>query len=603
MRLAVLGFCVGLGCVPEPVAPVSGPQWVIRNVQVFDGERLLGPRDVVVEKERIALVGEAVDVRGKTEVIDGTGKVLLPGLIDSHVHAKREEDLRQMAALGVTTGLDMYGAPAVLSRLKHAAQQERGLADLRVAGWGATVPGGHGTEYGIKVPTLSEASEAQAFVDARIGEGADYLKVIYGSGKEYGRTIPTLSKEMLSAVIAAAHARRKLAVVHIGSLEDARDAIEAGADGLAHTFEDAAPDAAIAKLAAAHHTFVIPTLAVSMSAAGRVGSLGQDPALKPYLNAKDVKSLASSFPSRPGRISYEHAEESVRAFKASGVPILAGTDAPNPGTAYGASLHGELELLVKAGLTPSEALTAATARPAERFHLDDRGRIRRGLRADLLLVEGDPTKDILATRKIAAVWVRGQKVDVAAWTKSAADDRAADEARAATSAKAIEVGLVSAFDGPDDRATFGQGWSGFTDGLAGGKSTATLEPVAGGAEGSRGSLAIAGNVAPGRPYAWAGALFMPGSVRFEPANLSSKRHLAFWVKADGRSYRVMLFTKSHGRNPLTVTFVSESSWKHFTFPLAAFEATDGHDVTGIAIVAGPTPGDFRLQLDDVRLEP
>ena len=92
------------------------------------------------------------------------------------------------------------------------------------------------------------------------------------------------------------------------------------------------------------------------------------------------------------------------------VPILAGTDAPVPGTTYGASLHGELALLVRSGLSPVQALAAATSVPAQVFGLKDRGRIRSGMRADLVLVEGDPTRDIRATRKIVAVWKRGIRV-------------------------------------------------------------------------------------------------------------------------------------------------------------------------------------------------
>lgn len=91
----------------------------------------------------------------------------------------------------------------------------------------------------------------------------------------------------------------------------------------------------------------------------------------------------------------------------AGAPVLAGTDAPASGTTYGASLHGELALLVKAGQAPLQTLAAAASAPARAFHLDDRGRIRPGLRADLVLVEGDPTQDILATRNIVAIWKRG----------------------------------------------------------------------------------------------------------------------------------------------------------------------------------------------------
>ena len=103
--------------------------------------------------------------------------------------------------------------------------------------------------------------------------------------------------------------------------------------------------------------------------------------------------------------------DSVRGLRAAGVTILAGTDVPNPGTAQGASLHGEMELLVEAGLTPAEALRAATSAPAEVFGLKDRGRIAPGLRADLVLVEGDPSLDIRATRAIVGIWKAGSAVE------------------------------------------------------------------------------------------------------------------------------------------------------------------------------------------------
>jgi imidazolonepropionase-like amidohydrolase len=93
------------------------------------------------------------------------------------------------------------------------------------------------------------------------------------------------------------------------------------------------------------------------------------------------------------------------------VPILAGTDAPSPGQTYGASIHGELQLLVGVGLTPIQALTAATAAGARAFRLTDRGRIREGLRADLVLVDGDPTINTLDTRRIVVVWKRGTVVE------------------------------------------------------------------------------------------------------------------------------------------------------------------------------------------------
>jgi imidazolonepropionase-like amidohydrolase len=101
----------------------------------------------------------------------------------------------------------------------------------------------------------------------------------------------------------------------------------------------------------------------------------------------------------------------VRQLAGKHVPVLAGTDAPSPGQTYGASLHGELALLVGAGLSATQALAAATSAPARAFGLGDRGRIGPGLRADLVLVDGDPTKDLSATRRIVAIWKRGVRVD------------------------------------------------------------------------------------------------------------------------------------------------------------------------------------------------
>jgi imidazolonepropionase-like amidohydrolase len=144
-------------------------------------------------------------------------------------------------------------------KAKQAEGKLADWADLRSAGYLATVPGGHGTEYGIQVPTLTKPEEAQAWVDARIAEGSDYIKIIYDDALEYGskKPTPTLDKTTMKAIIDAAHARGKLAVVHIGSLAQAEDAINAGADGLAHLFVGATSDPGFGKLVAAHHAFVV----------------------------------------------------------------------------------------------------------------------------------------------------------------------------------------------------------------------------------------------------------------------------------------------------------------------------------------------------------
>lgn len=405
---------------PPPVRPVSvpmprGPMTAIVNVRVFDGERVLPRATVVIDGDRIAGVGVDLAVPPGAGRVDGAGRTLLPGLIDAHTHASGDA-LERALRFGVTTELDMFADPAFAAKARAEQTKDHVTtrADLRSAGILVTAPGGHGTEFGMPIPTLDGAADAQAFVDARIAEGSDYIKIVRDNGRIYGLTWPTLDDDELAAVVSAAHWRQKMAVVHIGSQADAVAAIRAGADGLVHLFEDSAPAPDFAALAASHHAFVIPTLTVLESVSGRAtgASLAADPRVAPWLSESEVQALGAGFPlpSRSRGLALAHANAAVAALKAAGVPLLAGTDAPNPGTTHGASLHRELELLVAAGLTPVEALTAATWTPARVFGLRDRGRIAPGLRADLLLVAGDPTRDITETRAIVAVWRNGTAV-------------------------------------------------------------------------------------------------------------------------------------------------------------------------------------------------
>jgi hypothetical protein len=205
-----------------------------------------------------------------------------------------------------------------------------------------------------------------------------------------------------------------LAIVHTLALRNSIEAIEAGADGLAHTFTDTPPGPDYAKLLTGRGVFVVPTLAVLFGITDRHKDqeILADPRLTPYLSSDGLRNLKTKFPDDFGQgMKGPVLEESIRLLKAARVPILAGTDCSNPRTAAGASLHQELELLVTFGLTPTEALAAATSVPAASFRMSDRGRIALGQRADLLLVRGDPTADIRATRDIAAVWKRGKKLD------------------------------------------------------------------------------------------------------------------------------------------------------------------------------------------------
>jgi imidazolonepropionase-like amidohydrolase len=576
---------------------------LFRNARVFDGESVLAAgNEVHVEGTKIVAVGKALAVPEGTQIVDARGKTLLPGFIDAHTHAFGDA-LVDALMLGVTTELDQFTAAtqAQTWRQEQATGKANGRADLFSAGTLVTAPGGHGTEYGLPIATIQAPGEAFAFVDARIAEGSDWIKIVYDDGKAYGMKTPTIDFATMRAVIAAAHARGKLAVVHIGTLAAAREALDAGADGLVHLFVDRTPDPAFGAYAAKKKAFVIPTLSVLQSVTGTSHGalLLKDARLAPFVSATALRSLGGAFPrnNKQPAVTYAAAEDTVRQLVKAGVPVLAGTDAPNPGTSHGVSMHGELELLVRAGMTPLQALRAGTSVPAKAFRIADRGRIAKGLRADLVLVEGDPTSDIQATRAIAAIWKGGAPVDRDAYAKAIRETPAVSSA---TAPAGLEARVLSDFEDGSRGAAFGTQWQATSDDMAGGKSTGTIAVIDGGAGATTKSLQIRGTIDGSLPYAWYGAMWSPTSVPMQPANLAAKKELRFLARGDGKTYRVMVFAASKGMMPAIATFVAGPEWKEVVLPWSAFQ-TDGRDVMAIIFAGGPEPGPFVFQVDEVTL--
>jgi imidazolonepropionase-like amidohydrolase len=591
--LIAVGF---VGSYPDAAPGVVDQQpagtFVVRNVTVFDGERAAGPTNVVVRDGAIASVGS--DVPAGVESIDGSGHTLLPGLIDSHTHAFGNA-LERALQFGVTTELDMFTDHRFAAQMRAEQRQGQGAprrADLFSAGTLVTSPGGHGTEYGLQIPTISSATEAQAFVDARLGEGSDYIKIVFDDGASYGRRIPTITPAVLEATIEATKRRNRLAVVHIGSRKAADQAIDAGASGLVHLFGDAAPGTDFAARVKAAGAFVIPTLSVIESVTGVPSGkvLIDDERLAPFIEAGERAALGSSFPRRPGSTSsLEHALTAAKLLHDSGVPLLAGTDAPNPGTAHGVSIHRELELLVRAGLSPQASLAAATSVPARIFSLRDRGRIAPGLRADLILVKGDPLKNVTDVRNIVSIWKGGVPV-----TRRTASTEVTDTPLPTT------TGIVSDFEKAEVTADFGGGWQISTDSFMGGKSSASMRTAEGGANGTKRSLEITGTVATGAPYPWAGAMFFPASTPMAPVNLSRFKEIVFWARGDGGEHQLMVFATRLGNIPANYAFTAGPEWREHVVPLAKLSGLDGSDIKGVLFSAGAKPGPFALSIDEVR---
>ncbi|TDE33693.1 amidohydrolase [Nonomuraea mesophila] len=373
---------------------------LIRDVRVFDGERTIATADVVIEDSTIALVGAGGDRPADVEV-EGTGRTLLPGLIDAHTHVF-DGSLAQALRCGVTTELDMFCLPQILAGQRRLAADNDDVADLRSAGTLATAPGGHPTQLlaalagtvlngldAAAIDFVSDPAQAPAFVQARLAEGADYLKIVIDDGAVHGADLPVMTADIAAALSAAAHEAGLRVIAHAITASEVEIALEAGVDGLAHVWADLALDdpasQRLAERVRARGVFVVTTLA--------------------YFEAITAQHVETADCARPG--SSINAIGALRALRRAGAPLLAGTDATPFVPAHGAGMHRELQLLTEAGLSAEEALAAATSVPARHFGLADRGRIAPGLRADLVLVEGDPTRDITATGSIAEVWRRG----------------------------------------------------------------------------------------------------------------------------------------------------------------------------------------------------
>lgn len=400
----------------------------ITNVRVFDGERVLDATTVVLDGARITAVGR--DVPEGASVTDGRGGTLLPGLIDSHTHTS-ERALALALRFGVTTELEMQGT-CTRDRRAHLVENDL-VADVRSAGFGLTPPGGHPSELfpadarpgddgepvdreqdaqevGLVMPFVTTPAEAVAAVGDLVRSGSDYIKFMIDDGTVEGHPgLPVLDQPTLDAGVAEAHRQGMLAIAHVLTIDATRAAIDAGVDGLAHLFMDGPHTDEIIGLVAASGAFVVPCVVLDASMMGITGAaLADDTRIGSRLDEAWLTTLRSSYARYPqGRL--DDVLASVNALHDAGVDLLTGTDASVPvpflgGLAHGASVHHELQYLVAAGLTPIAALRTATAVPARRFGLDDRGRIAPGLRADLLLVHGDPTTTITDTRNLRSVW-------------------------------------------------------------------------------------------------------------------------------------------------------------------------------------------------------
>lgn len=581
--VALIALSEGPKAPAKQPAHDPGPEaFLIRDARVFDGDKLWPRADVAVRDGRIEAIAESLSAEGLT-VIEADGQTLLPGFIDAHVHAygdARREALR----FGTTTVLDMFGDPALLqgARAERASLDTSEHADLWGAGILATAQGGHGTQFGVAVPTVDTPEAAQDWVAARRTEGSDFIKLVREDLSAYreNERMPTLDAARSQAVISAAQAQGLRALAHVSTMTNAIEVLEQGADGLVHVPQDAGNDAAFVEAARARGAFVTPTLSVIAAFSGVDNDLAEHPRLAERLSAGQREQLR-------GRPSFgplataliDRAKARVAALHAAGVPVLAGTDAPNPGTAFGISMHGELALLVEAGLGPIEALRAATSVPAEQFGLADRGRIAPGLRADLVLVEGDPSADIRATRELVSVWKNGRRVDPRPPAESEAK---------------LAPGTLADFDAD----TLPSSWMAASDQMRGGRSTARIARIEGGAVDSAGALRVEVELAEqgvdGQP-AWAGVFFSPGATPMAPVDAGAVSRLQLQVRS-AAPLQLLLFSGEGA--PAVVPIAASAEWQSVEIDLATQPGLHRSRLRGISLSATGT-GAQRFDIDQV----
>ena len=403
---------------------------VVRNTRVFDSDSATvgPPSDVYILRGRItAVVAAGTDARKADAEIDAAGRVMLPGLFDMHSHADRWSGALNMAA-GVTTVRDMGSNNEVLQQMQDESSAGRLLMPHTVACGFLEGASPFASNLGILISSLQEAKAA---VDWYAVRGYPQLK-IYNS----------FPREMVRETVAHAHARGMRVSGHVPATMRAQEVVEQGFDEIQHinqvllnflvtpetdtrTLErfylpaeklagmdfDAPAVRDFIALLKQRNTVIDPTLVTFDFIRQRDGEVSEPYASVVIHLPPDVQrgfrqgsmKIPDDATAARFRASYEKMIEFVGRLHRAGIPIVAGTDA-----IAGFTLHSELELYVRAGMTPAEALQVATRNGAIYTRTqDDRGSIRAGKLADLILVDGDPTVNIADMRKVSLVITQG----------------------------------------------------------------------------------------------------------------------------------------------------------------------------------------------------
>jgi imidazolonepropionase-like amidohydrolase len=362
---------------------------------------------LLVRDGRIVAAGPAASVRipAAAERIALDGKVIMPGLINGHGHAGSVQDLATYAAYGVTTVFSLGDEPADVFAARASQAQ---------------VPPAHARVF-LSGPVLTPTTpdEARAQVAAVADRGVDIVKIRVDDNLGTARKMPP---EIWRAVIDAAHARGKRVAVHLYYLDDAKALLAAGADYVAHSVRDQPVDSAFVRALVASKVCYTPTLMREVSTFVYEGT---PPFFSDSLFLAHANRSWMATVQQPARMEATRTSASAQRYKAqlpvairnlsvlhaAGVPIAMGTDTGPLGRFQGYFELMELEMMVDAGLTPAQALHAATAGAAACLQVDrDLGTLTAGKWADMLVLDASPLERIGNIRRQHSVWIGGRQL-------------------------------------------------------------------------------------------------------------------------------------------------------------------------------------------------
>ena len=384
-------------------APAIAEDLAIVNATVFDATGAEPyTATVTIEDGKITSIDKSGKKPRGIETLDAKGKALLPGFYDLHVHytfagdpATPPQISQAYVAAGVTSVFDFAQAPEAFAPQR---------------GWMAAVPAphvnyaarmsttnGHGADWSDQTTTkwVNTPFAAKEAVDELVDYKPDAIKV-FTDGWRYGSGVDNTSMDepTLTALVAEAHAKGLPVLTHTVTVYRAGIAARAGIDVLAHSMLDGDVDQETIDEILKAGTSYAATLAVYQ-------------ADKPGI--AEFEKETPQWASRMAR--YQTGLRNIKALSDAGVNIALGTDAGMYLTPHGESSLREMEQMVRAGLTPVQALMAGTSNSAKAVHqLDERGTIEVGKAADLILVDGKPWENISDIRKLEITWVGGDRM-------------------------------------------------------------------------------------------------------------------------------------------------------------------------------------------------